>query len=207
MVQLTLLEAFESGRLDKVELFREHVIELSKNESFIHHEWFVDYHLKIVEQIATELCEKYPDADKTLIKILVWLHDYGKIINFPNQYETTLTRGSAKLLELGFEKSFVEKTINYVKIMDSKQELDKAPLEVQIISSADGAAHLIGPFYFLWWYENPNKEFAQLMEDNKLKALKDWNKKIVLQEVREAFQKRHEHLLEKCGEFPKKFLV
>lgn len=41
-----------------------------------------------------------------MVLLLVWLHDYEKIIDFKNQYNTTHTVGSKKLLELGFNKEF-----------------------------------------------------------------------------------------------------
>jgi hypothetical protein len=58
----------------------------------------------------------------------------------------------------------------------------------------------------MWWYENPNKDYQELMQDNIKKATKDGNKKIVLPEVRKAFENRYKLLLERSGKIPEKFL-
>ena len=44
------------------------------------------------------------------------------------------------------------------------------------------------------------------MQDNIKKAMKGWDRKIVLPEARKAFEMRHKFLLEQNGQFPSKFL-
>ena len=191
-----------------IEEFVAHVKEASKKPDFIHHKWFIKYHLEIVEKIALELCDIYNDADRDLVRILVWLHDYGKILDFDNQYEMTLSKGREKLEEMGFDKVTVDKAIQCMEVIDRKEklELERSSIEIKIISSADAASHHTGPFFALWWYENADKGFEHLMQDNVDKTNKDWDRKMVLPEVRRAFAGRHRMILELNGYMPEKFL-
>lgn len=182
---------------DKIEAWKVHVREVSANPSFVHHEWFVRWHLEVVERIAMELCGKYPAADKELVEVMVWLHDYGKALDFENQYSTTLSAGRGKLTEMGFTRDFVERAVSGIETMDKKMELDlrTAPLEVQIVASADGCSHMVGPFLSLYWREHPELSTEELLAANRAKLEKDWTRKITLPEARAAFAQYHTLLI------------
>ena len=193
---------------ERIEEFKKHVRELSANPDFIHHEWFVAYHLELVERIALELLDKYPEADRDIVLVMVWMHDYGKILDFDNQYSTTLSEGPEVLVRFGFELVFANRVIEYVEMIDKKMEVDlrDAPIEVRIVSSADGASHHVGPFMAIHWRENPTLSTPELMERNIAKTMKDWDRKMVLPEVRAAFESRHRAVLDQSRVLPEKFL-
>jgi hypothetical protein len=198
---------------DNISAFKQHVRDISANPNFVHHKWFVKWHLEVVERIAHDLLAHYPAANADMVEVMVWLHDYGKIIDYDDQYATTLTAGKQKLSELGFPADFVDTVVANIDMLDKKLEIDlyNAPVEVQIVSSADGCSHMAGPFMYLFWHEATdgtftNKTLDELMQLNIKKAEKDWNYKIVLPEARAAFQARYNLLLEQSGRLPAKFL-
>ncbi len=191
---------------DLINNLKKEIVTLSNKPTFIHHSWFVKYHLEIVEKIALELCEKYPHADKNLVLILVWMHDYGKIVDYDHQYEATLTKGKEKLIEFGFSTEMTKKIIAYIKLFDAKENLSAAPIEIQIVSSADGASHFVGPFYHIFWKEFNKWSDGELIAENLRKAKVDWKKKVVLPEIKEAFNKRFQFVIESFGTLPEKYL-
>ncbi len=198
---------------DKNEAFKQHVREASANPEFVHHKWFVKWHLEIVERIALELCDHYPEADRDLVEVMAWLHDYGKILDYDHQYETTLTKGLETLISFGFSDDFAQRATDYVEILDKKLELDlhEAPIEVQVVASADGCSHMAGPFLNIFWHEATDKTFTdrtfeELMDLNRRKVEKDWKYKIVLPEARKAFEGRYKFIREQAGDLPTSFL-
>jgi hypothetical protein len=199
---------------DQISAFKQHVREIAANPDFVHHKWFVKWHLEIVEKIANELCESHPEADPDLVEVMAWLHDYGKILSWDRQCDRALLdKGRDKLIELGLSKTFADKAADYIEMHDKAQEMDlrHAPIEVQISSSADGCSHLVGPFLPIFWHEATDKTFVnktleELMDLNRKKIEKDWNYKIVLPEARKAFETRYKFQLEQAGQLPAKFL-
>lgn len=185
----------------------------ASSRGFVHYKWFVKWHLEIVEKIANELLEFYPDADKNVVIVMAWMHDYGKIVDFDNQYQATLVKGKELLAEIGFGDDFIDKVIGNIELLDKKMEVDlhNAPIEVQIVSSADGCSHMVGPFMHLFWNFETDETFKgksldELMELNRIKAKKDWTRKITLPEARKAFARHYELNLEQSGDLPNRFI-
>lgn len=192
---------------DKIQQFKNIVIENFSKKDFKYHDWMIDYHLKIVEKIALELCDFYPKANRDIVQTLVWFHDFGKPINEEKEKQITLIEGPKAMLKCGFQQEFIDKVIGYWELMEKKNEIDirTTPIETQIISSADGASHFTGVFYPSYFNEDGN-DLKTTQKYLLEKIEKDWNRKIVLPEVIKAFKDRYARTKEMLGEFPDKFL-
>lgn len=178
----------------------------ASNPEFIHYKWFAKWHLEVVESIAEGFLKHYLDADKDVVRVMVWMRDYGKIIDFDSQYaHEHVDNGRAELVGLGFSEEFAGRVAEGIKILDAKVDLDKAPIEVQIVSSADGCSHITGPFLGLYWWENPQKSHEEIMAGNLRKITGDWDKKVVLPEARRAFQHHYDVSREQSGELSESF--
>ena len=193
---------------DLIDVFKGIVIENCKNESFKYREWFVKDHLLIVEKLANELCAFYPEADKDIVNVLVWFHDFGKPIDEVNEREITRNEGCRVLREIGFSNDFIKKVLYTWELMEKKNDIDisKQPIEVQIISSADGGSHFVGKFYSSYFRDDPNESLESIEDRLEKKINKDWNNKIVLPELKKAFKERYKKALEIVGEYPDKLI-
>lgn len=193
---------------NKIRLLKENITSLASDSKFIHNQWYVEYHLKLVEKISMELCKIYDKADKDLVTVMVWVHDVGKMINFEKQYEINSQIIQDLLNKIRFDEVFIQEVIKNVEIIDKNTETDikTQSIEIQIVSSADGAAHFIGPFFPIYLYENHEKNLSYLFKNNIAKAKKDWERKIVLPEVKRVFETRYKITLENNGEIPDKIL-
>jgi len=187
--------------------FKSVVIENFSRKDFTYHEWMVEYHLKVVEKIAMELCDIYTKADRDIVQALVWFHDFGKPLDEKNERAVTLTEGPKVMLDCGFSQEFINKVVECWQLMEKKNEIDirTTPIETQIVSSSDGASHFTGVFYPSYFNEDGDN-FTTTQEHLKEKIEKDWNRKIVLPEVQKAFESRYLKAKEMLGEFPDKFL-
>lgn len=191
-----------NGRID---VLKSHIKRLASNQEFRHNKWYVKYHLEVVEKNALELCDVYPEADRGIVLAMVWMHDYGKIIDFENQYSFTVEKGKEFMDSLDFESSFSGLVIKNIEVMDKKENLDLANIETRIVSSADGLSHYVTPFMTMYWWENPQKSIEDLISDSRNKIEKD-KKKIVITEALSVFKTRTEFIEEfQLCNLPNKF--
>ena len=182
---------------------KKRVEQLCADERFVHHKWFFKYHLELVEKLVHELCVTHPEANKDVLESLIWFHDLDKILRDQN------VTPEAIMTELGYEKKEINELNRLNEIEGSHREVDltTCEIEVQILSSADGAAHLLGPFFAIYWYENPQKSIEELMNGNREKLKRDWERKIVLPEVKKAFLERKNITTEQNMVLLDKFLL
>ncbi len=193
---------------NKLNKFKRIVKENCKNKDFEYREWFVDDHLIIVERIAMELCDIYKKADRNIVFALVWFHDFGKSINQKNEYKITEKMGPKVMRNIGLPEDFINKVLKFWKRMEMKNKIDisKEPIEIQIVSTADGASHFVGQFYPGFFSDEPKKGIEWVREELRQKIKTDWERKIVLPEVKETFKNRYLTTLEMLGKYPKKFI-
>lgn len=190
---------------DKLETLRQRVVEINSEPNFVHNCWYAQWHLQIVANIAAELTQHYPKADKQVVEAAAWLHDIGKALGS----KVSNAEEARKILKENlFAPEFVEKVVQTIDRMDRFNDFDISTesVEVQIVSSADGCSHLVGPFMPIFVYEFHDRPFFDLMRGNANKARIDWNRKIVLPEARKAFKKYYEATLVQSGELPEKYL-
>ena len=193
----------------KLNAFKQVVIENSSNKEFAYREWFIKDHLMIAERIAMELCDKYSSADRNIVFALVWFHDFGKPIDEENERGVTKTKGVEVMREIGLPKDFIKKVLNSWIRMEMKNEIDisKESIEVQIVSTADGASHFVGKFYPSYFEDLKKSGMEAILDQLRNKINKDWERKIVLPEAKESFRERFQRAKEILGEYPDKFLL
>lgn len=208
VVELTRDPSRPASSLAPLEAVSQEIRRMASEPSFPFHRWMVPHHLEIVERLSIELCELHPEADRNFVGLLVWMHDFGNIVNYEKRHSTTQELGRDFLVNLGVDASLATRVIAAIEILDRKipEELLSASIEIQIVSSADGASHMVGPFYLCFAQENPTMPIDELQRRQLAKLDKDWNLKIVLETVKAAFKARYEALALSFGRLPNRLL-
>jgi|GEM_PF-420541 len=217
----------------QIDQLKNHVKGMASQAGFVHHEWFVRWHLELVERLAKELLANHANANSEVVEVMAWMHDYGLMIDASDAAAMTQAAGRERMVEFDFPSEFIAKVIENLDTLDSAVGLESAqtPIEVQIVATADGCAHLVGPYLKLQWLQSqPNitevtatstekadgsmpgvtKASADNTEDNRLaqdvqRIEHDWQRKIVLPEAKLAFQKYYDVSLAQAGKLPERF--
>lgn len=124
-------------------------------------------HFYYVETAAMKFCEYYPEADREVIRLTVWLHDVGHfVIEYKAEYHADADHAvfseemGRKFLEKhGVEPEKIEKILHCVRAHRNR-DVKPDSIEAKIIAAADSASHLIGDGVFTFVLRRYGREAA-----------------------------------------------
>lgn len=133
---------------DKLRLLARQAEEICRQDETM--SWFLEAHIYKVLQNTEWLCEKLPEADKDMVRALVWLHD---IIYFTDisKIDAHAGLGAVKAREMmdaiGICGSEAEIIFEAIACHSCKGDKLPASLEGKILATADAMAHFSPDFY------------------------------------------------------------
>ena len=121
---------------------------------------FYPHHVKQVEKWARRILDYYPDADREVVLLSVWLHDIGaKDKNNLGTHEIYSENEARRFLPtLGLAQDKVDAVAHCVRTHRCKEDALPETTEAAIVAAADSASHLTDIFYILMLIEGNSKE-------------------------------------------------
>jgi HD superfamily phosphodiesterase len=141
-----------------IEATREHFIkEMSEGKPV--HEFF-PYHVGQVEKWALKILEFYPEADREIVLLSVWLHDVGqKNEGNHDKHELISEKAARKFLPtLGLSQERIDKVAHCVRTHRCKAEAMPETTEAKILAAADSASHITDIFYIIMLNQGKSKK-------------------------------------------------
>ncbi|MCX6718320.1 MAG: HD domain-containing protein [Candidatus Staskawiczbacteria bacterium] len=104
-------------------------------------------HLPAVEKWANYLLKKYPEADKEVVMLSVWLHDIGHYPILKEDHAVTGEKVTRKFLKsIKIDKEKIEKVAQCVRRHRCK-DVQPETIEEKMIAFSDSASHMTSPMY------------------------------------------------------------
>ncbi len=104
-------------------------------------------HVSGVEKIVGKILKDFPEADKNILFIAVWLHDIGSFLGERDVHEINSEKESRRFLaDQGLDDDSIEKVAHCVRAHRCGN-VKPATIEAKILAVADSAEHLVaGPY-------------------------------------------------------------
>ncbi len=153
---------------------------------------FWERHIVLVHKYCVLLAEKL-HADKEVVELAAYLHDYGRVMDPARRDEHQLTGAelAPKVLE-----GYPEETVRHVQacIRTHRGSVDLKPgtIEAQILANADAMAHLDAVPWFLRLRYAKGESVEEATAWLRQKLERNWTKKLTLPEARKLVRKKHE---------------
>jgi len=122
-------------------------------------------HIVELEKLAEKIVKKFPELDKEILLLAIYLHDIGYYpLNLDEDHAITSERIAQKFLES--EKYLKEKKVNVLQAIRSHRCKDVLPetLEAKAFAFMDSASHLTDKMYVEMVKQGKGKKALEKLE-------------------------------------------
>jgi len=154
-----------------VKVTREHFIKRMAEGNPVHN-WF-PHHVIQVEKWALKILDFYPDANKVVVLLSVWLHDIGQenSENF-DVHEIFSEKEAKRFLRLkGVSEKIVNMVAHCVRTHRCRKEALPKSDEAKIVAAADSASHMTDIVYIHMLNEGNSKESVHSKLDRDIRDI------------------------------------
>lgn len=143
-----------------VQATREHFIQTMAEGNPIHD--FFPHHVREVEKWALKILDYYPDADKEILLLSVWLHDIGHSNkeNIPTHELFSEKEAIRFLTSLEMQEEKIERVAHCVRTHRCREDAMPESDEAIILAAADSASHMTDIPYVYMLNDGQSKEFV-----------------------------------------------
>jgi len=131
-----------------------------------------EYHIKMVVQIALELCDEF-GGDKKVVELATWLHDIASLkSNKKHEHHIEGANDVEKILKLlGYGNEIIQNVKYCIQSHRGSKALAKMTQEADIVCSADGLANLhYAPLLYFFAFKIGRLGFIEGIEKIKRKV-------------------------------------
>jgi len=178
---------------------KKYLVNIIKNSPYCD-SWFYQKHILVVEKLAMELCDNYPEANRDAVSLMVFLHDIGRADNHSENHDLYGSEYARKLLTKNqFSTNFIDLVAEGCKTHSCDTFSKPTSLEGKILATADAMSHFHNGFYlqifYSWSQKIDEKHYPKLVKQQNFANLKkklfekmdgDLNSKIFFTEAKEA---------------------
>jgi hypothetical protein len=143
-----------------VESTKEHFMRTFRKENPLYR--YIDRHVLEVEKWAIEIMKDFPQANKNVVLLSVWLHDIGILDRTKKDDHAVFAESEARrfLPKIGVDLETTEKVAHCVRAHRNK---DVAPetLEAKILTAADSASHMTDINYIVHIRDDRLRDYVE----------------------------------------------
>lgn len=126
---------------------------------------FLPRHVEKVEKCCEKFLNQYPNANKEVVILSVWLHDIGQNIDNSNDDHAVQSEIEARkiLSSLNCDKKLIEMVAHCVRAHRCR-DVQPQSIEAKILSVADSASHMIDINYIIHLADKPKSWVIDKLE-------------------------------------------